>query len=80
MMECDFCEAFKTAFIDIPQDLERVVREEFPDLPPKHIKCRERRLALMKERKVARIATYAGRVLPSESGNSIDPTEFNILD
>lgn len=78
MMECDFCEAFKTAFVDIPQDLEKTVRAEFPTLPPKHIKCRERRLELMKARNVTRSARVAGRVLPTVSGQNIDPTEFDI--
>ncbi|AWV89956.1 hypothetical protein [Bradymonas sediminis] len=77
-MECDFCEAFKSAYIDIPQDLERAVREEFPDLPPKHIKCRERRLELMKAGNAQRTARVAGRVLPTQSGNNIDPTEFDL--
>lgn len=78
MMECDFCEAFKTAFVDIPQDLEATVREEFPELPPKHIKCRERRLELMKANNIARTARVAGRVLPTQSGNHIDPSEFDV--
>lgn len=78
MMECDFCEAFKTAFVDIPQDLEKTVREEFPELPPKHIQCRERRLELMKARNVTRSARVFGRVLPTVSGHNIDPTEFDI--
>lgn len=76
MMECDICEAYKTAFINLPQHLERQIREEFPELPPKHINCRERRLELMKEHNVKGLATIAGRVLPSQSGNHIDPTEF----
>ncbi len=75
-MECQFCEAYKTSFIDIPQDLEAKVRQEFPDLPPNHVKCRQRRLELMKETNAFRKFHVAGRVLPSESGNHIDPTEF----
>lgn len=75
-MECQMCEAYKTAFIDIPQHIEAQVREEFADLPPNHINCRERRLELMEESKSLRKFRVAGRVLPSESGNNIDPTNL----
>jgi rubredoxin len=75
-MECQTCEAYKTAFIDIPQHLEQKVREEFPELPPNHIECRNRRLELMKENNAFRKFSVAGRVLPSRSGTNIDPSEF----
>ena len=70
---CPICEAYKTSFIDIPQHLERQVREEFSERPPNHADCRERRLALMKEHDVARKARVAGRILPAASGNNMDP-------
>ncbi|MFW5966070.1 MAG: rubredoxin-like domain-containing protein [Persicimonas sp.] len=75
-MECQMCEAYKTAFIDLPQHLEQQVREELPDLPPNHIERRNRRLELMKEHEVFEKHRVSGRVLPSQSGNNIDPTEF----
>jgi rubredoxin len=77
-MECEICEAYKTSYIDIPQDLEATVRQEFPDLPPGHVKCRERRLELMKAGDIGRKSHVAGRVLPTQSGNHIDPSEFDV--
>jgi hypothetical protein len=52
------------------------VREEFSELPPNHIDCRQRRLELMKADDSFRKFRVAGRVLPSQSGTKIDPSEF----
>lgn len=73
-MECQFCGSYKTAFIDMPQHLEKEVREEFPELPPNHRDCRKVRLSLMKRDKVNARATVRGRVLPATSGTQIDPS------
>lgn len=73
-MECQLCEAYKTGFIDIPQDIEADVREEFPDRPPNHEDCRMRRLELMKERNAFEDNRVQGRVLPTDSGTNIDPS------
>jgi len=73
-MECPICEAYKTSFIDIPQNIERQVREEFPDLPPNHKNCRARRLELMDANDVRAMSHVAGRVLPAASGHNINPS------
>lgn len=73
-MECPVCEAYKTAFIDLPQHLEREIRTEFAELPPNHMKCRARRLELMDEHEVRKKNRVAGRILPAASGNNMDPT------
>ena len=74
-MECLACEAYKTAFIDIPQHIEQQVREQFPDVPPNHIDCRNRRLELLHASGQHRAFRVSGRVLPTESGQHIDPAE-----
>ncbi len=73
-MECPVCESYKTAFIDLPQHLEREIRTAFPDVPPNHRDCRAQRLALMIEHGVKGKSTVAGRVLPAASGNNMDPS------
>ena len=73
-MECPACEAYKSAFVDLPQHLEREIRTEFEELPPNHRDCRKRRLELMEESGVQKNARFAGRILPSASGNFSDPS------
>lgn len=73
-MECPFCEAYKTSFIDIPQHLEKEVREAHCDLPFNHRDCRKMRLELMEGADVHSTARRAGRVLPSAAGNWMDPS------
>lgn len=72
-MECPICEGYKSGFIDIPQHIEASVREEYPDKNPNHRSCREMRLELMHEHDADEKNTYSGRVLPSESGNHMEP-------
>lgn len=72
--ECPLCESYKTSFIDIPQHLERQVREAHDKLPPNHQSCRTARLSLMKEHGVDKLRRAAGRVLPAAAGNHIDPS------
>ena len=74
-MECPICESYKSNFIDIPQHIEQDVREKHPDKNPNHRSCREMRLKLMQENDADEQNTYSGRVLPSESGNHMDPSE-----
>lgn len=74
-MECPICEGYKANFIDIPQHIERTVREEFPDKQPNHRSCRDRRLELMQEQEADETNQYTGRVLPTQSGYNIDPSE-----
>lgn len=74
-MECPICEGYKSGFIDIPQHLETEVREEHPEKNPNHRACRELRLDLMQEHDADDQNTYAGRMLPSVSGENIDPSE-----
>lgn len=70
------CEAYKTAFVDLPQHIEQQLREESDeDLPPNHRDLRQRRLELMKEHGVYEKRRVSGRVLPTQSGNNIDPSE-----
>lgn len=73
-MECPLCEAYKTDFINIPQHIEKQVRQQYEDLPPNHKKCRTRRIELMKEENVFEHHDVAGRVLPTKSGTNIDPS------
>lgn len=76
-MECQVCESYKTAFINLPQHLEREVRETHPELPPNHRTCRDLRLELMAREGVKAKKRFAGRVLPGASGNSMNPsTEY----
>ena len=74
-MECPICESYKANFIDIPQDIEQRVRAEHPDKNPNNRVCREMRLKLMKEENAAETNRYSGRVLPTESGNHMDPSK-----
>jgi rubredoxin len=71
---CPICEAYKTSFIDLPQHIEAQVREEFEERHFNHIECRERRLELMKEEDAIEEARVAGRILPANSGNHMDPS------
>lgn len=73
-MECPLCESYKTNFIDIPQHIESQVREEHPDKQPNHRACRELRLQLMKENDADDKNRFQGRVLPTQSGNNMDPS------
>ena len=73
-MECPFCEAYKAAFIEIPQHLEEQVREAFPDNPHNHRDCRALRLELMEKEGVKTKSRIAGRVLPGASGNHMNPS------
>jgi hypothetical protein len=77
-MECPVCESYKTNFIDIPQHLEAIVREEFDEVPPNHQDARARRLALMDENDVRKKHRARGRVLPAASGNNIDPSSDDV--
>lgn len=70
---CPSCESYKTAFVDFPQHLEAQIREEFPDKLPNHTDCRARRVELMKESGAISSFRYAGRMLPSASGENINP-------
>lgn len=72
-MECPICEGYKSSFIDIAQHLEKSVRQAHPEKNPNHRVCREKRLQLMQEHDADEHNTYAGRVLPTESGNHMDP-------
>ena len=73
-MECPSCAAYKTSFIDLPQNIEQQVREAHPDLPPNHRDCKAMRLELMASNNVADNFRVAGRVLPNASGNHMDPS------
>jgi hypothetical protein len=73
-MECPVCEAYKSAFVDLPQHLEREIRTEFENLPPNHRDCRKMRLRLMDDSDVRKNTRLAGRILPSASGNFSDPS------
>jgi rubredoxin len=77
-MECPVCESYKTSFIDIPQHIEREVRTEFDDLPPNHIKCREKRLELMDANDVRKKNRVAGRILPAAAGNHMNPSSDDV--
>lgn len=72
--ECPICESYKTSFMDIPQHLEKELREEHPDLPPNHAELRARRVELIAEHKLDRKRRAAGRILPAASGNHINPS------
>lgn len=72
--ECPICEAYKTNFMDIPQHLERELREAHAALPPNHAQMREARVALIKEHNLDRKRRAAGRILPAASGNHINPS------
>ena len=72
---CPSCEAYKASFIDIPQHIEAKVRETYPDLPPNHAQCRALRLDLMSEEQIGAKHRLTGRILPSRSGEHINPSE-----
>lgn len=74
-MECPICESYKSNFIDIPQHIDRQIREEFPDKNPNARDCRDLRLKLMQEEDADGKNKFTGRMLPSQSGNNIDPSE-----
>lgn len=74
-MECPICEGYKSGFIDIPQHLEAEVRETHPDKNPNHRACREQRLELMAEHGADETNSYTGRMLPSRSGENMDPSQ-----
>ena len=76
-MECPVCEAYKSAFVDLPQHLEREIRTELAGLPPNHRDCRKMRLRLMDDADVRKNACLAGRILPAASGNFSDPSQSN---
>ncbi len=64
-MECPSCEAYKTAFIDIPQHIEVAVREKLKKgQTPNCTSAREKRLTLMNEQGVTRRFRVKGRFLP----------------
>lgn len=73
--ECPICEAYKTSFIDLPQHIEKMIRDEHTEIPPNHQTCRTQRLALMLEHGVAKKRRAAGRILPAASGNHINPSK-----
>ena len=64
-MECPSCEAYKTSFIDIPQHIERQVREKLKK-GQRHncTEARQQRLALMKDSGVMSQFQVKGRFLP----------------
>ncbi len=72
---CPSCEAYKSSFIDFPQHLEAKVRESYPDVHFNHKFCRTMRLALMAEHNVAAKSRVSGRVLPSVSGEHMNPSD-----
>ncbi len=72
---CPTCESYKTNFIPFPQHLEAEIRTANPDVPFNNAACRAMRLELMKEHKVAERSNVAGRILPSVSGEYINPSE-----
>ena len=74
-MECPICESYKSNFIDIPQHIDRRIREKFPDKNPNARACRDLRLKLMQEEEADEKNTFSGRMLPSESGNNMDPSD-----
>ena len=73
--ECPLCESYKTNFIDIPQHIEKEVREEHADVPPNHASARARRVELIVERGLDKKRRAAGRILPAAAGNHINPSK-----
>ncbi len=64
-MECPSCEAYKTAFIDIPQHLEAKVREGLKkDQAFNCTEARQQRLELMTQEGVDKRFRVKGRFLP----------------
>lgn len=74
MYECPLCEAYKTAFIDIPQHIEREIRDANASLPFNHATCRAQRVERIKRDKLKLKRRAAGRVLPAVTGTNIDAT------
>jgi rubredoxin len=74
MYECPICEAYKTSFIDIPQHIEREIREANPKLPHNHQTCRTTRVERIKRDGLKSKRRAAGRVLPAVTGTNIDTT------
>ena len=75
--ECPGCASHKTAFIDIPQDIETRVREAFPDNPPNHHENRAIRLELMTQEGAREKRRVAGRILPAASGQHMNLTTLD---
>jgi rubredoxin len=73
-MECPICESYKANFIDIPQHIEREIRETYPGKNPNARACRERRLELMQQEDADSKKSFSGRMLPSQSGNNMQPS------
>lgn len=73
-MECPACSSYKTTFVDFPQHLEREIRTEFPDNLPNHRDSRAKRVELLRQHHANAPARYAGRVLPAQAGNNINPS------
>ena len=73
--ECPVCEAYKTTFMDIPQHIEKELREAHPDLPPNHIDIRAKRVAMIEEKGLVKKRRAAGRILPAPSGNNMNPSQ-----
>ncbi len=73
---CPVCESYKTNFIPFPQNLEAEIRTAHPNVPFNNAACRLMRLELMKTHNVAKLTHTAGRILPSVSGEHINPSEI----
>ncbi len=73
--ECPICEAYKTNFMDIPQHIEKQLREDHPDLPPNHADVRAQRRLRIEEEGLVRKRRAAGRILPAAAGNHMNPSE-----
>ena len=73
--ECPVCEAYKTSFMDIPQHLEKALREEHADLPANHAVLRAKRVEMIEVNNLDRQRRAAGRILPAASGNSMNPSK-----
>lgn len=72
--ECPVCESHKTNFFDIPQHIEKQVREEHKKKPANHKDLRARRVELIAEHGLDKKRRAAGRILPAASGNSMNPS------
>ena len=72
--ECPLCEANKTNFIDIPQHIEKGLRETNTAMPSNHAEMRTLRCAAIKEHGLDAQRRAAGRILPAASGNHINPS------
>lgn len=74
MYECPLCEAYKSAYIDIPQHIEQEIRTANASLPVNHATCRATRVERIKRDKLKLKNRAAGRVLPAVTGTNIDTT------